>query len=355
MGEQRRIKRERARHGLPDQLLHPQALLHRRDGDVAERVVEEMQRHIGEEDEPAGEADLTDARRREAQGARREAVSGVAEVILGRISEELHGAPPGPGRRGSAAAHRIARNCAGRFGRAWGACRAPVSAACSASPYWRARVSRAKTQRIRVGGGTPPPREFGASRSQIGGERRSRALPEAAARGRGARSAAVQPTQRLCRRRDRPDSARRLERRRRTAPKRGTAPEGPGADAYKVGWAFFHVESVRWALASRPSSATRWPICVVCRTRSRSPFWPTARRCAGASASGSMMCWRRRAAGSPIGSPSRPTAPNSATASSISAPTRWRGSSAPAASSRATGSACCSIAARRPMSRSTPS
>ena len=215
VGQERRIKRERARHGLPDQLLHPQALLHRRDGDVAERVVEEVQRHIGEEDEPAGEADLADARRMQAQ--RRSARSGVRgrRCHPGRNPWGALGPPHGTrtlGFRG--AAHRNSTKSRGMASTA----RGPQPPA----PVWAVRSV------ILV-----QPRREGADLTEKAASRD--ALPLRCDEAPRRRSAAVQPTQRLCRRRGRPDSARRPQAPAADGPEAGTAPEGPGVDA-KEGW-----------------------------------------------------------------------------------------------------------------------
>ena len=61
MGEERHIKDHRAGRRLPDRLLDDEAVLHRFDRNVAERVIDEMQRHIGEKNEAGREPDLAKA------------------------------------------------------------------------------------------------------------------------------------------------------------------------------------------------------------------------------------------------------------------------------------------------------
>ena len=61
VGEERQIKDRRARRRPPDRLLDDNAVLHRFDRNVAERVIGEMQRHIGEENEAGREPDLAKA------------------------------------------------------------------------------------------------------------------------------------------------------------------------------------------------------------------------------------------------------------------------------------------------------
>ena len=61
MGRERKVKDRRARRRLPNELLDRKAALHRGDRNVAERVIGEMQRHIGIEDEAGREPDLTKA------------------------------------------------------------------------------------------------------------------------------------------------------------------------------------------------------------------------------------------------------------------------------------------------------
>src|SRR5208283_2009241 len=61
MGREGKVKDRRARRRLPNQLLDRKAALHRCDRNVAERVIGEMQRHIGIEDKTGREPDLTKA------------------------------------------------------------------------------------------------------------------------------------------------------------------------------------------------------------------------------------------------------------------------------------------------------
>ena len=61
MGQERYIEKRRARRRLPNELLDRKAALHRRDRNVAERVIGEVQRHIGIEDKTSREPDLTKA------------------------------------------------------------------------------------------------------------------------------------------------------------------------------------------------------------------------------------------------------------------------------------------------------
>ena len=55
---QRRIEGDRSRRGLPDSLLDREAALHRGDRDVAERVMSEMQRHIGKQNQTRNKSNL---------------------------------------------------------------------------------------------------------------------------------------------------------------------------------------------------------------------------------------------------------------------------------------------------------
>ena len=64
VGQERGVEQERAGKRLPDELLESEPALHRRDRDVAKRVVEEVKRHIGEEDEARGQPKAADVERR---------------------------------------------------------------------------------------------------------------------------------------------------------------------------------------------------------------------------------------------------------------------------------------------------
>ena len=59
MGRERNIKDGDPRRRLPNQLLDREAAFHRADGNVAKRVIGEMQRHVGIEDKTGREPDLT--------------------------------------------------------------------------------------------------------------------------------------------------------------------------------------------------------------------------------------------------------------------------------------------------------
>ena len=61
VGEEREIEDRRAGRRLPDRLLNEKAAFQRFGRDVAERMIGEMQRHIGEENEAGREPDLAKA------------------------------------------------------------------------------------------------------------------------------------------------------------------------------------------------------------------------------------------------------------------------------------------------------
>ena len=79
VGEERQIKDRRARRRAPNQLLNDNAVLHRLDRNVAERVIGEMQRHINEKNEAGREPDLAKAGHCGSIGA-------IAAKALARIS-----------------------------------------------------------------------------------------------------------------------------------------------------------------------------------------------------------------------------------------------------------------------------
>src|SRR3984957_3728503 len=61
MRQKRNVEDRRARQRLPDQLLDGEAALHCVNRNVAERVIDEMQRHIEVKDEAGRESDLAKA------------------------------------------------------------------------------------------------------------------------------------------------------------------------------------------------------------------------------------------------------------------------------------------------------